>query len=283
MEKTKNKKISLISTILLTLIMMFSMFVSIAPVKVNAATNESETSQVQNIVDNATFITFRKGENSSYGRFIFCCYYFPNEVYDSTVEYGMVVFPKWFSERYGVTGNYIEEYEKHEASISIIVAQNFFNVTEGKIMKCGIMGIPEEADDLELSFIFYAKDAEGNIAYDIPRFAAYGTLLAKDYTNSELAEMVGQRLEMETSFKTIVVRLGELVDSFWVYIVIAGASVVVIWGVYIGIRIAVAKSREERINSRDMVKSLVIGIVITFVIAVAMPLLIKGLSSWIMW
>ena len=111
MERAKNKKISLFSTILLTLIMMFSMFFSITPVKVNAATNESETSQVQNIVDNATFITFRKGENSSYGRFIFCCYYFPNEVYDSTLEYGMVVFPKWFSERYGVTGNYIEEYE----------------------------------------------------------------------------------------------------------------------------------------------------------------------------
>ena len=74
--------------------MLFSVFISVAPVKVNAATNENETLQVQNIVDNATFITFRKGENSSYGRFIFCCYYFPNEVYDSTMEYGVVIFPK---------------------------------------------------------------------------------------------------------------------------------------------------------------------------------------------
>ena len=111
MERAKNKKISLFGTILLTLVMMFSIFISVAPVKVSAATNDTETLQVQDVVDNATFITFRKGENSNYGRFIFCCYYFPNEVYDSTMEYGVVIFPKWFHDRYGVTGNYIEEYE----------------------------------------------------------------------------------------------------------------------------------------------------------------------------
>lgn len=283
MERAKNKKFSLISTFLLTLVMLFSVFISVAPVKVNAATNENETLQVQNIVDNATFITFRKGENSSYGRFIFCCYYFPNEVYDSTMEYGMVVFPKWFSERYGVTGNYIEEYEKLNAEISVLESSNFFNVSEGKIIQCGIVNIPEAADSIDLSFIFYVKDTNGNIAYDIPRFAAYGTLYAEDYTNNELAAMVGQRVVMETSFKKIVEKLGELVDSFWIYIVIGGASVVVIWGAYIGVRIAVAKSREEKINSRDMIKGLVIGIVITFVIAVAMPMLIKGLSSWVTW
>ena len=283
MERAKNKKFSLISTFLLTLVMLFSIFISVAPVKVNAATNENETLQVQNIVDNATFITFRKGENSSYGRFIFCCYYFPNEVYDSTMEYGMVVFPKWFSERYGVTGNYIEEYEKLNAEISVLESSNFFNVSEGKIIQCGIVNIPEAADSMDLSFIFYVKDTNGNIAYDIPRFAAYGTLYAEDYTNNELAAMVGQRVVMETSFKKIVEKLGELVDSFWIYIVIGGASVVVIWGAYIGVRIAVAKSREEKINSRDMIKDLVIGIVITFVIAVAMPMLIKGLSSWVTW
>ena len=103
MERAKNKKISLFGTILLTLVMMFSIFISVAPVKVSAATNDTETLQVQDVVDNATFITFRKGENSNYGRFIFCCYYFPNEVYDSTMEYGVVIFTKWFHERYGVT------------------------------------------------------------------------------------------------------------------------------------------------------------------------------------
>ena len=35
------------------------------------------------------------------------------------------------------------------------------------------------------------------------------------------------------------------------------------------------------INSRDMVKSLIIGIVIMFVIAMGAPLLIEGLGAWV--
>ena len=35
------------------------------------------------------------------------------------------------------------------------------------------------------------------------------------------------------------------------------------------------------INSRDMVKSLIIGIIIMFVIAMGAPLLIEGLSAWV--
>ena len=95
--------------------------------------------------------------------------------------------------------------------------------------------------------------------------------------------MIGQRVQMETSFKQIIVKLSELVDSFWVYIVIGCTSVVVIWGAYIGIKIAVARRREEQIDARGMVKNLIIGIVIAAVIAVGAPLLINGLSSWLAW
>ena len=41
--------------------------------------------------------------------------------------------------------------------------------------------------------------------------------------------------------------------------------------------------KEEQINARDMVKSLIIGIIVVFVIAVAAPMLINGLSSWLAW
>ena len=79
----------------------------------------------------------------------------------------------------------------------------------------------------------------------------------------------------------IVEKLGVLMDSFWVYIVLALAAVVVVWGAYIGIKIAVAHRNEEKINARDMVKSLIIGIIIIFVVAMGAPLLIEGLSSWV--
>ena len=59
------------------------------------------------------------------------------------------------------------------------------------------------------------------------------------------------------------------------------AGVVVVWGAYVGIRIAVAHRNEEKINARDMVKNLVIGIVIIFVVAMGAPLLITGLSAWV--
>lgn len=83
------------------------------------------------------------------------------------------------------------------------------------------------------------------------------------------------------SLAQIVTKLQGLMDSFWLYIVIALAAVVVTWGAYIGIKIAIAHRNEEKINARDMVKNLIIGIVIIFVVAMGAPLLINGLSAWV--
>lgn len=83
------------------------------------------------------------------------------------------------------------------------------------------------------------------------------------------------------SLAQIVEKLKSLMDSFWIYIIIALAAVVVIWGAYIGIKIAIAHRNEEKINARDMVKNLIIGIVIIFVVAMGAPLLINGLSAWV--
>ena len=86
---------------------------------------------------------------------------------------------------------------------------------------------------------------------------------------------------LDSNLAEIVAKLQSLMDSFWLYIVIALAAVVVIWGAYIGIKIAIAHRNEEKINARDMIKNLVIGIVIIFVVAMGAPLLINGLSAWV--
>jgi len=86
---------------------------------------------------------------------------------------------------------------------------------------------------------------------------------------------------LNDNLASIVEKLKALMDSFWVYIVIALAAVVVVWGAYIGIKIAIAHKNEEKINARDMVKNLIIGIVIIFVVAMGAPLLINGLSAWV--
>ena len=86
---------------------------------------------------------------------------------------------------------------------------------------------------------------------------------------------------LDGSLSQIVEKIKTLMDSFWVYIVLALAAVVVIWGAYVGIKIAIAHRNEEKINARDMVKNLIIGIVIIFVVAMGAPLLINGLSAWV--
>ena len=86
---------------------------------------------------------------------------------------------------------------------------------------------------------------------------------------------------LNENLQEIINKLSELMDSFWIYIVMALAAVVVIWGAYVGIRIAVAHRNEEKINARDMVKNLIIGIVIIFFFFFGAPLLINGLSAWV--
>ena len=86
---------------------------------------------------------------------------------------------------------------------------------------------------------------------------------------------------LDDSLQRIVTKLQSLMDSFWIYIVMALAAVVVIWGAYVGIKIAIAHKNEEKINARDMVKNLIIGIIIIFVVAMGAPLLINGLSAWV--
>ena len=86
---------------------------------------------------------------------------------------------------------------------------------------------------------------------------------------------------LNESLAGIVAKLSELMDSFWIYIVLAMAVVVVVWGAYIGIKVAIAHRNEDKINARGMVKSLIIGIIIMFVIAMGAPLLIEGLSAWV--
>ena len=86
---------------------------------------------------------------------------------------------------------------------------------------------------------------------------------------------------LDENLAEIVAKLQILIDSFWIYVVLALAGVVVIWGAYIGIKIAIAHRNEEKINAKDMVKQLIIGIIIIFVVAMGAPLLINGRSAWV--
>lgn len=86
---------------------------------------------------------------------------------------------------------------------------------------------------------------------------------------------------LNENLQEIVTKLNELMNSFWIYIVMALAAIIIVWGAYVGIKIAIAHKNEEKINARDMIKNLIIGIIIIFVVAMGAPLLIKGLGAWV--
>jgi succinate dehydrogenase/fumarate reductase cytochrome b subunit len=86
---------------------------------------------------------------------------------------------------------------------------------------------------------------------------------------------------LDNSLAQIIEKLNELMGSVWNYVILALATGIVLWGAYVGIRIVLANKREEKINARDMIKNLIIGIIVIFVVAMGAPLLIKGLMSWV--
>ena len=96
-----------------------------------------------------------------------------------------------------------------------------------------------------------------------------------------MSNLLAATTTLDGSLAQIVAQLNVLMDSFWIYIVMALAAVVVVWGAYVGIKIAIAHKNEEKINARDMIKNLIIGIIIIFVVAMGAPLLIEGLGAWV--
>ena len=89
-----------------------------------------------------------------------------------------------------------------------------------------------------------------------------------------------EKTTLNENLQEIVTKLNELMNSFWIYIVMALAAVIIVWGAYVGIKIAIAHKNEEKINARDMIKNLIIGVIVIFVVAMGAPLLIKGLGAW---
>ena len=54
---------------------------------------------------------------------------------------------------------------------------------------------------------------------------------------------------LNENLQGIITKLNELMNSFWIYIVLAMAAAVVVWGAYIGIKVAIAHRNEDKINA----------------------------------
>lgn len=89
-------------------------------------------------------------------------------------------------------------------------------------------------------------------------------------TDADLKQPLGEFAE----------RMSELIDSFWWLFLTLAAVLIVAWGAYVGIKYVIAQRNEQKVEARDLIKQLLIGILIIVAITVGGPLIVKGLSSW---
>ena len=285
MEQTQTKKISFLCMILI-LLTIFGFALSV-PTQVFAEESE-ETEQTEelkpqadDIVKKMFFFGFRKGEDGSHGRYIVAMIYVPDEVYFEDCTYGVTIFPKIYMEKFNVYSDYMNNLASQGKQYLDVIGYSYQPAPEGKVFRCGIANIRDKNTPLTFAFIGYVKDSYGNYAYVMPEYGAYDTLKVGELTNEQVLEKLNYELTVRSTFGGITDKIVELVDSIWIYLVIGSSAVVVIWGAYIGIRLAVAKRSEQKVDAQGMIKRLVIGIVIMFVLVGALPLLVKGLALWI--
>lgn len=279
--KTKNRVGIGKCFILLSLLISILLSCGISINTVHAEEIE-EPLTIESSINHTMFITFCKRENSTVGKALFACHYMPNEYYSDSYTYGVLIFPKRYMEKFNVYDDFNRKFEEQGVSILDVVGSGHYDVAEGKMFRCGIGNINPQNLSLTFTFVFYGKDnATGEIYYTEPQFATYDTSIAKDYSVVDVTVMINNKLQMNLSFSTIVSLLNELLDSIWKYLILAAVAIVGVWGAYIGLRIVIAKKKEEILDSRGMVKNLIIGILIIFTVAVVGPLLLKGLNAWV--
>lgn len=261
------------------LIMIISGFIinPFSVLSVKADENGAQAVSAQDVINASVFLDFKKGEDANRGRFIVSCWYIPQEYLISNFGYGVIIFPKLYMERFEVYDNYIDNFAAKEKKI--INANTTSAVISDGLFKCGINKILEQNMGLEFTFILYVTDGNGT-AYSEPRFGTYNDMRTREYTNTELMSIARRKLGMRDNFNEIIIKLNELIDAVWIYMIMGFTAIISVWGAVIGIRIAVAQRNEEKINARGMLKSLIIGVIILFVVSFALPMLIKGLANW---
>ena len=75
-------------------------------------------------------------------------------------------------------------------------------------------------------------------------------------------------------------KMSELIDSFWWLFLTLAAVLIVAWGAYVGIKYVIAQRNEQKVEARDLIKQLLIGILNIVAITVGGPLIVKGLFAW---
>lgn len=86
--------------------------------------------------------------------------------------------------------------------------------------------------------------------------------------------------DLNTNLNTILNQIKTLVGEFKSFIIGILIAAVVVWCIYVAVRLIIAHRNEERVDAKRLIKNLILGVVIMFVLIYGVPLLIEGLQAW---
>lgn len=92
--------------------------------------------------------------------------------------------------------------------------------------------------------------------------------------------MISSLLDINfTEFQNL---LNDLFSDMWAPLVGIVASVAVLWGIFVGLKFWKAAGDENKLKeAKSSLISFIIGIVIIFVIAAALPALVAAFQAWV--
>lgn len=129
--------------------------------------------------------------------------------------------------------------------------------------RCGIK-MDQEINKLDHDYIEYSEIKSGNKIYKKYKCVLCNTI------KSEV-------IELETS--TILSKINLILNNYFSYIILILLASSSIWSIFIGVKIIIIRNSEDQQNAKLMLKNYIIGLVVIFIILLAIPLLIKGISS----
>lgn len=86
--------------------------------------------------------------------------------------------------------------------------------------------------------------------------------------------------DLNTNLNTILNQIKTLIGEFKSFIIGILIAAVVVWCIYVAVRLIIAHRNEERVDAKRLIKNLILGVVIMFVLIYGVPLLIEGLQAW---
>ena len=151
---------------------IFMLCMCLPSLKVEAKADEKSLAE---IMDEIAYMGLIKGENEEQGRHITAHYYISQSVDLNGKEFGMLIFPRLYMEKFNVYDDYAAKFTAQGKTYIDVVATNYYTLAGGKMYRVGISRVREQNANIEFCFVPYLKEGEERV-YGTRHFGSYNGL-----------------------------------------------------------------------------------------------------------